>query len=154
MAHRWILKPKFILIVPVLLLMLTAVACGSEESTPTPQPTPTPIDVAGIVQQAISAQSGGATAEDVASEIAKAMAAQPGVTSADVAEAIKSALAAQPGVNQEDVAMAIEKALQAQPGISPGRCPGGRRRGCCQSNPGASCHLRGGHWVRPDRVED
>jgi ABC-type transport system substrate-binding protein len=119
MAYRWISKPQFILIVPVMLLMLTVVACGSEESTPTPQPTPTPIDVAGIVQQAISAQSGGATAEDVASEIAKAMAAQPGVTSTDVAEAIKSALAAQPGVNQEDVAMAIEKALQAQPGISP-----------------------------------
>ena len=118
MAYHWILKPQSILIVPVLLLMLTAVACGSEESTPSPQPTPTPIDVAGIVQQAISAQSGGATPEDVASEIAKAMAAQPGVTSADVAEAIKSALAAQPGVDPEDVAMAIEKALQAQPGIS------------------------------------
>ena len=63
MAFRRILKPQFILIVPVLLLLLlTAVACGGDDATP--QPTPTPIDVAGIVQQAISAQPAGVTSAE------------------------------------------------------------------------------------------
>ena len=42
MAYRWILKPQFILIVPVLLLMLTAVACGSDETDPATDPAADP----------------------------------------------------------------------------------------------------------------
>jgi peptide/nickel transport system substrate-binding protein len=111
----WSIKPKFLFVLPLLLLMLTAVACGGDKATP--QPTPTPIDVAGIVQQVISAQPAGATSADVASEIAKALAALPGgVTSQEMAAAIANALAAQPGVTTQDVAAEIAKALAAQPG--------------------------------------
>ena len=110
-------KPKFLFMLPLLLLLLTAVACGSD--TPAAQPVPTPIDVAAIVQQAVSAQPSGATPQDVADAISKALAAQPGgVTSADMASAIAKALAAQPGVSQEDVAMAVETVLKAQPELS------------------------------------
>ena len=71
------------------------------------------------IAKALAAQPGGVTSQDMASAIAKALAAQPGVTTQDVAAAIAKALEAQPGVSQADVAKAIETALAQQPGISP-----------------------------------
>ena len=112
MIRTWF-RSGFMVLIPLALVLIMALGCGTDD------PTPTPVDVAAIVQQALAGQAAGITTDQVASEIAKALSAQPGVTAADMAKAIESALAAQPGVTDEQVAMAIEKALQAQPGISP-----------------------------------
>ncbi len=77
-------------------------------------------DVASEVQKAMSAQPG-VTQADVADAIASAMAQQQGVTPADVASAVQGAMAAQPGVTQAEVADAIAKALAAQPGVTEGQ---------------------------------
>ena len=116
MARSWF-RPGALILGSLALVLVLAVACGTTD--PTPQPTPTPVDVAAIVQQALAGQPAGVTVDQVASEIAKALAAQPGVTAADTAKAIETALAAKPGVTSEQVAAAITKALGAQPGISP-----------------------------------
>ena len=119
MAYRWPLKPKFLVILPLLLTLLTAVACGADK--PTPQPTATPLNVQDIVQSAVASalegQQAGATTEDVASAVASALEGQQaGATTEDVASAIAKALAEQPGVTTQDVAAEIAKALKAQPG--------------------------------------
>jgi len=76
--------------------------------------------VASEIAKALSAQPG-VTSADVASEIAKALKAQePGISSSDVASEIAKALSAQPGVTSSDVASEIAKALKAQPGVTSG----------------------------------
>ena len=40
MSYSWLLKPKFLIFVPLLVILLIAVACG-EDATPTPIPQPT-----------------------------------------------------------------------------------------------------------------
>ena len=102
--------------VALLMLSALAAACSSAES-PAP-PTPTPINVAEIIQQTMQAQPQGMTAQDVAAEVQKAVAAQPGVTQADVADAIASAMAQQQGVTPADVASAVQQAMAAQPGVT------------------------------------
>ena len=42
MAYSWVLKPKFFVFLPLLMILLIALACGAEVATPTPQPTATP----------------------------------------------------------------------------------------------------------------
>ena len=78
-------------------------------------------DVATEIGKALAAQPG-VTTDDVASAIANTFSAQPGITQDDVTKAIGTALAAKPGVTSEDVASAIAKALAAQPSI-PGAQP-------------------------------
>ena len=57
----------------------------------------------------------GVTTQDVATEIAKALAAQPGgITADEMASAIQSALAGRPGLTEEQVAMAVQTALEEQ----------------------------------------
>ena len=108
--------PKFLFILPAVLLLMFAVACSSgEQAAP---PTPTPINVAAIVQQALEGQSPGVTAGDVASAIQGALAEQPGVTTGDVASEIAKALAARPGVTTQDMASAIASALEERPGVT------------------------------------
>ena len=102
----------------VALLMLSALAAACSSSEPAAAPTPTPINVAEIIQQTMQAQPQGMTAQDVAAEVQKAVAAQPGVTQADVADAIASAMAQQQGVTPADVASAVQQAMAAQPGVT------------------------------------
>ena len=71
MISRQLLKPGFLVIVSLLVVLSLAAACGGDD-TPTPQPTPTPVDI----QAAIAAATAGAlTQEDVAEAIAAALAA-------------------------------------------------------------------------------
>ena len=42
MLREWLIKPKLLVFIPLLLLLVIAVACGADEATPTPQPTATP----------------------------------------------------------------------------------------------------------------
>ena len=59
MAHGWLLKPKFVVLVSMLLMLAIAVACG-KEATPTPAQAPAPaLDEAAIkslVEEAVMAQ--------------------------------------------------------------------------------------------------
>ena len=61
MSCSWVLKPKFFVFVPLLVILLIAVACGAEEATPTPQPTATPQpilapeDIKSLVSEAVKA---------------------------------------------------------------------------------------------------
>ena len=41
MSYSWILKPRFLIFVPLVLILLIALACG-EDATSTPRPTPVP----------------------------------------------------------------------------------------------------------------
>jgi len=42
MAHSWLLKPRWLVLVPLLAVLVIAVACGGDEATPTAKPTATP----------------------------------------------------------------------------------------------------------------
>ena len=126
---RWL-----VVAVSAAMLLVFAAACGSAEEPAAP--TPTPVNVAAIIEQAVAAQPGittqdvateiskalraqpgGVTSEEMAAEISQALRAQPGgVTSEEMASAIASALAEQPGVTTADVGAEISKALRAQPG--------------------------------------
>ena len=43
MAYRWLLSPKWLLFIPLLVVLVIGVACGGDEATSTPQPTATPV---------------------------------------------------------------------------------------------------------------
>ena len=76
-------------------------------------------DVGSEIAKALRAQPGGVTSQEMAGAISSALAEQPGVTTDDMAAEIAKALRAQPGgVTEEQMAMAIESALKAQPGVS------------------------------------
>jgi ABC-type transport system substrate-binding protein len=110
MIHRSLVKPRFLFILPLLLLLITAVACASGEEAVTSE------DLSKAVQEAIQTQPQGATPQDVAAAVQQALSAQPGVTEAQVAKAIESALMERPGVSAEDVQKAVEAAVaKAQP---------------------------------------
>ena len=46
MAYRWLLNPKWLLFIPLLVVLIIGVACEGDEATSTPQPTATPVPVA------------------------------------------------------------------------------------------------------------
>ena len=102
-----------IFIIPVMLMAILAIACSEEA----PPPSPTP-DVSAIIQQAMSAQPQGATADEVAQAVQQAMSAQPGVTEEQMAAAISRAMSAQPGVTEEQMAAAISRAMAETPGVT------------------------------------
>ena len=102
-----------IFMIPILLIGMLAGACS--DSTPAPSPTP---DVSAIIQQAMSAQPQGATADEVAQAVQQAMSAQPGVTEEQMASAISRAMADQPGVTEEQMAATISKAMAERPGVT------------------------------------
>ena len=132
MRYSGIRKPKFLLMVPVLVILLIAVACGDDATPgPTPGPTPTPIDVSAItsgisedLQKSIADALAGIEVPDVVSEdqirqlVEGALAQVPeGLTAADVETIVDRAVTASAAeaVDQEDVARAIAEALaQAQ----------------------------------------
>ena len=107
------------ILITAAVLSTLAVACTSDEPAAAPlPPSPTPINIAAILEQALQAQPTGASADEVASAVQSALAAQPGVTESQVADAIATALESQPGITEGQVADAIAKALAARPGIT------------------------------------
>ena len=102
-----------ILTFSIVLMAMLAAACS--DSTPAPSPTP---DVSAIIQQAMSAQPQGATADEVAQAVQQAMEAQPGVTEEQMASAISRAMSDQPGVTEEQMAATISKAMAERPGVT------------------------------------
>ena len=46
MSYRWLLNPKWLVFIPLLVVLVIGVACGGDEATSTPQPTATPVPVA------------------------------------------------------------------------------------------------------------
>ena len=61
MVREWLIRPKLLVFIPLLLLLLIAVACGAEVATPTPQPTATPQpilapeEIRSLVSEAVKA---------------------------------------------------------------------------------------------------
>ena len=49
MVYSWITKPKFLLFLPLVLLLVVALACG-EDDTPTPRPTATQVPATAVPQ--------------------------------------------------------------------------------------------------------
>ena len=94
-------------------MAMAALACADD--APAPAPTP---DVSAIIQQAMSAQPQGATADEVAQAVQQAMSAQPGVTEEQMASAISRAMSDQPGVTEEQMASAISRAMAERPGVT------------------------------------
>jgi peptide/nickel transport system substrate-binding protein len=43
MTYRWLLNPKWLLFIPLLVVLVIGVACGGDDPTSTPQPTATPV---------------------------------------------------------------------------------------------------------------
>ena len=101
MSYR-LLKPKFLVVVPIMVLLALAVACGDDAAVPTPQPTPTPIDVNAIttqIQQALQdtlkdVTAGQATRADIESVVSTAISAIPDPPAAVSAEAIQTMVSA------------------------------------------------------------
>ena len=46
MSYRWLLNPKWLVFLPLLVVLVIGVACGGDEATSTPWPTATPVPVA------------------------------------------------------------------------------------------------------------
>ena len=120
------------LVIPALVLSVLAAACSGGE-TVAPQPTP---DFAALIQNAMQSQPSGATADEVASAVQAALAAQPGVTEAQVADTIAKALAAQPGVTEGQVGDAIARALAERPGVTEGQVAGAIADALAKQTPG------------------
>ena len=97
MAYHRYLNPRFLVLMPLVIILIAAVACGGDDATPvpratsTPQPTPTPIDIGAIakgLQDAVTQAVGeGVSAEDVQRIVAAA--AGGGLTAADVQKIVE-----------------------------------------------------------------
>ena len=46
MSYRWLLNPRWLVFIPLLMVLVIGVACGGDEATSTPQPTATPVPAA------------------------------------------------------------------------------------------------------------
>ena len=127
MAVLRLLKSRWMLTLPILLVLAAAVACGGDDATPpptpTPQPTPTPVDfsaltseIRGIVDEGIQGIEG-LSAEDVESIVDAAIAAIPeGLSSSDVQTIVGSAIAAIPeGLSAAEVQTIVATAISAIP---------------------------------------
>ena len=138
-----LLKSRWMLTLPLLLVLAAAVACGGEDATPppaaatntpsptstpqptpTPPPTPTPVDfvaltqqIRGIVETGISSIDipEGLTAEDVQSIVASAIANIPeGLSAEDVQAIVSQAISEIPeGLTVEQMEAAIRTAVDA-----------------------------------------
>ena len=100
MARLWLLKPQWLVFIPVMLLLAIAVACG-DDATPVPPPAfATAAEIKALVDSAVSsAIAGGVTKEDVGSLVSKAItdaqaAAPKPLTAAEVGQIVQNAVAA------------------------------------------------------------
>ena len=125
-----LIRSKWILTVPLLLVLAVAMACGGGDAatpttppTPTPQPTPTPVDfgaltqeIRGIVDQGIQGIEG-LSAADVEGIVNSAIAAIPeGLSAAEVQTIVASAIGAIPeGLSAAEVQTIVATAISAIP---------------------------------------
>ena len=107
MSHR-LFNPRFLVVVPMLVVLALAVACGDDAAVPTPQPTatpqptPTPIDVANLtsqIQQAVQdtlqdVTAGQITRADIESVVSTAISAIPDPPAAVSAAEIQAMVSA------------------------------------------------------------
>ena len=123
MAHRWLMKPKWLVFVPLLVILAgVAVACG-DDATPVPLPTPAPLDTAAIQSAvlaavAASAPTGASVAEIKALvETAVNAAKTEGVTQAEVAALVSKAVsdAAATAASPEDIEAMVKSAVAGVP---------------------------------------
>jgi peptide/nickel transport system substrate-binding protein len=97
MSYR-LLKPKFLVVVPIMVLLALAVACGDDAAVP----TPTPIDVNAIttrIQQALQdtlkdVTAGAVTKSDIDNAVATAISAIPDPPTAVSAQEIQTMVSA------------------------------------------------------------
>ena len=97
-----LLRPKALLVIPLLVVLTMAVACGDDADVPTPQPTATPIDIAAIttqLQQALQdtlkdVTAGAVTSQDIQSAVSTAIAAIPAPPAAVSAAEIQTMVSA------------------------------------------------------------
>ena len=136
MAHSWMLKPKFLVFIPLVLVLLIAIACGADATprpaatappaaTPTPAPTATPQpvlaaqEIQSLVTEAVKAAVPPPAEVISASEIqrlvetAVAAAAPKGATSAEVRQLVEAGVAAvkADAASKEEVASLVSKAV-------------------------------------------
>ena len=103
-----LLKPRFMVVISLMVLLALAVACGDDavvptpQPTATPQPTPTPIDITAItsqIQQAVQdtlkdVTAGAVTRADIESVVSTAIGAIPDPPAAVSAAEIQTMVAA------------------------------------------------------------
>ena len=136
MSHSWMLKPKFLVFIPVILVLLIAIACGADATprpaatatpaaTPTPAPTATPQavlapqDIRSLVTEAVKAAAPPPPEVISAAEIqrlvetAVAAAAPKGATAAEVKQLVEAGVAAvsAKAASKEEVASLVSKAV-------------------------------------------
>ena len=131
MTHSWLLRPKFLIFIPLLMVLIIAVACGgADEETPTPQPTATPVDIAAItsglqaviqgsIEEALKSQAGAAdepiSREDLQQLVERAVEASvpPGTSPLEIQRMVQQAIeeSSGPELSREDVASLVAKAI-------------------------------------------
>ena len=114
MVREWLIKPKLLVFLPLLLLLIIAVACGAE-ATPVPQPTATPQPVAPTAtpQPILSPQD----IASLVSEAVKGAVPPPAevVSAAEIKSLVETAVAAAApkGATAEDVKQLVEAGVAA-----------------------------------------
>ena len=110
------LKARWLVSVPLILLLLASLACGTE-ATPTPQPTPVPPPTA-VPPPAISAEDISAAVEAAVSGIQPA----EGISMEEISALVEQVVAAQarPGASAEEIEAMVKQAVEAaaEPGIT------------------------------------
>ncbi len=126
MAYNRFFSPKFLVFLPLLVVLIVGLACGGDSepvATPTLQPTATPVDVAAITQDLTAAIQGsieealkkqeGETDEPISPEelqqlVERAVEASvpPGTSPLEIQRMVREAVEAstQPGLSREEVA--------------------------------------------------
>ena len=120
MANRYLVKPRFLVLIPLLLVLMIAVACG-DDATPVPEATqavPT-LDVAAIqaaVREAVRAEASGAAPAVSAEQIQEMVQAavggiSTGLTADEILTIVKSAVPE--GASVEEIQALVETAVTA-----------------------------------------
>ena len=128
MSSTWMLKPKYLVFIPLILVLLIAVACGDDAKplpTTTPQPTATPapgLDTAALtalvekaVMSAVPPPAEVVSAAEIQQMVQTAVsaAAPAGATAEDVQRLVEAGVAAvkADAVSKEEVASLVSQAV-------------------------------------------
>ena len=122
MLHSWLLKPKFLVFVPLALLLVLALACGDDD-TPTPRPTATSVPSTAVPDSTATPVPPSATTRPPATTVPRSTIAPP-LTSPPPPTARPSAPTATPTpVPQPVVPTALGPATPTTPPIQEGLEP-------------------------------
>ena len=118
MAYRHYLNPKFLVLLPLVIILVAAIACGADDATPvppaptaTPAPTPTPVDLSAItsgLQEAVKATVGQALMEQAAG-------AEKPLSQAELQSLVARAVEASvpEGTSAEEIRKMVTEAVEA-----------------------------------------